>query len=177
MIDRPAPQRTIQTARAMAALLLTTFAALDASAQSPATARYAVAIENELANMGLVAHCESISATRHRCTYPSRLATLKNSSTFALEYSDETDTVYFYVARFLVLLPEHPKTDAVLRHLMELNAELLVGKFEWNARTGEVRLGAVLSTDSNFDRRAFRSIVRTLDMLTAQYLGPLRALR
>jgi hypothetical protein len=177
MIDLLALRRTTQTVQAAAAVLLTALAAHGVFAQTPLPARYAIAIENELANMGLVAHCESISATRHRCSYPSRLSALKGSSTFQLEYSDETDTVYFYVARFLVLLPEDSRTDAVLRHLMELNAELLVGKFEWNARTGEIRLGAVLNTDSNFDRRAFRSIVRTLDALAAQYIGPLRALK
>ena len=52
---------------------------------------------------------------------------------------------------------------------MELNWELLVGKFEWNPRTGEVRLSAVLNTDSNFDRRAFRSIVHALDSIAVRY--------
>lgn len=163
-----------RTFRALA--LLGAVATNNASAQSHAPTRYALAIENELANMGLVAHCASVSSTRHRCSYPSRLSTLPNTPSFQLLYSDETDTVYFYVERFLVLPPEGPKTDAVLRRLMELNAELLIGKFEWNPRTGEVRLSAILNTDSNFDRRAFRSIVRTLDTLSGQFLGPLRAL-
>ena len=59
---------------------------------------------------------------------------------------------------------------------MELNWELLIGKFEWNPRTGEVRLGATFNTDSNFDRRAFRSIVRALDTIAARYAAELRDL-
>jgi hypothetical protein len=48
-----------------------------------------------------------------------------------------------------------------------------VGKLEWSARTGEVRLSAVLNTDSNFDRRALRSIVLALDELAGRYRGEL----
>ena len=59
---------------------------------------------------------------------------------------------------------------------MELNWELLVGKFEWNPRDGEVRLSAVLNTDSNFDRRALRSIVHSLDTIAARYERELRVL-
>jgi hypothetical protein len=46
--------------------------------------------------------------------------------------------------------------------MMELNWRLLVGKFEWDPSDGEVRLAMVMNTDSNFDRRAFRSLVRAI---------------
>jgi hypothetical protein len=147
-----------------------------AAAQSSASPRYALAIEDELAKMGVVATCASASTTRHHCSFTARSTSPDRSFTLQLNYSDETDTVYLYVERFLVLSADRPDTDTVLRRLMELNAELLVGKFEWNPRSGEVRLGAVLNTDSNFDRRAFRSTVRAIEALAIQYDGPLRAL-
>lgn len=52
---------------------------------------------------------------------------------------------------------------------MEINWEMLVGRFEWSAQTGELRLSATLNTDSNFDRRAFRGVVRALLRLAERY--------
>ena len=38
-----------------------------------------------------------------------------------------------------------------------------------SSTTGEVRLSAVLNTDSNFDRRAFRGVIRSLIRLADRY--------
>ena len=46
--------------------------------------------------------------------------------------------------------------------MLELNGSMLAPKFEWNPRDGEVRLTTLLHTDSNFDRRAFRSLLRSI---------------
>jgi len=88
-------------------------------------------------------------------------------------YSDETDTVYVYLERYAMLPPDDPHSAALLRRMMELNWQLLVGKLEWSARSGEVRLSAVLNTDSNFDRRALRSIVLALGATANRYRGEL----
>jgi Putative bacterial sensory transduction regulator len=131
--------------------------------------RYAQAMEQELAALGTNAHCERDASGRHHCSWAGRSGKAGNDVAVHAVYSEPSATIYFYVERFLSLPPEAPATNATLRRLMELNWELLVGKFEWNPRTGEVRLSAVLDTDSNFDRRAFRSIVRALDTVTTRY--------
>ena len=168
--------RTRNLVRACLLLCACTPAASRALAQAPSTpaARYAGAIEQELAAMGIEAHCATAQDGRDDCTWAGRSAPSKRDLTLHAVYSDATDTVYFYVERYLVLAPEAPRTQLVLRRLMELNWELLIGKFEWNPRTGEVRISAVLNTDSNFDRRAFRSIVHALDSIAVRYAGELR---
>lgn len=149
---------------------------LPVSAQQQTTARYGLAIEAELQAMGIKAACEQPDPKSYRCTYKGRSSLTERKLQVIVVYSDRTDSVYFYVERYLQAPPGGPNTEALLRRLMELNWELLVGKFEWNARSGEVRLGAVLNTDSNFDRRSFRSIVTTLDTLAARYHRELSSL-
>jgi hypothetical protein len=137
--------------------------------RSPAMPRYADAIARELAAMGIHAQCAAEADTRQHCTWSGRSAATRSDLVMHAVYNDDSDTVYVYVERYLLLAPEARQTTAALRRLMELNWELLVGKFEWNPRTGEVRLSAVLNTDSNFDRRAFRSIVHALDSAAVRY--------
>lgn len=157
-------------------ILLSTVLSGDAAAQATqGPARYARVMAGELAAMGIAAQCASESAQREHCTFLARGATEEPLTLHAL-YDDDTDTIYFHVESWLELPPERAKGSALLERLMELNWELLVGKLEWNPKTGEVRLSAVLNTDSNFDRRAFRSIVRALEALSARYAPELRAL-
>jgi hypothetical protein len=152
-------------------------AVLSASAAAVAQpVRYAASMEHELQQLGIEARCSAEATARHHCTYTRPSPTGDGVLAMHAVYSDESDTIYFYVERLLVVPSDHPQASSVLRRLMELNWELLVGRFEWNPRTGEVRLGAILNTDSNFDRRAFRSIVRALDALTLRYLAELRGL-
>jgi hypothetical protein len=164
--------------RPLAALVLG--AALSAQAAPMAAqvvppARYAAAIEAELRQMRVAAECASESATRHRCR-ALRPAAGATDAWLHVVYSDESDTIYFYFERYLLLPSDHARAATVLRRLMELNWDLLIGKFEWNPRSGEVRLSATLNTDSNFDRRAFRSIIAALDTLAARYAAELRDL-
>lgn len=147
-----------------------------ATAQSTSLPRYAKAIEQELQSMALQPSCQNEPKGRYHCTYEARPVIHGQKPIVHAVYSDQTDTVYFYIERYLSLPPDSPKTPVVLQRLMELNWELLVGKLEWNPRTGEVRLSAVLNTDSNFDRRAFRSVVHALDVIAARYDRELRAL-
>jgi hypothetical protein len=146
------------------------------AAQTNARPRYADAIEAELRSMAIAAECTPESAARHRCR-ATRAATAPAAALqLHVAYSDETDTIYFYLERYLVVPSDHPRVAEVLRRLMELNWDMLVGKFEWNPRTGEVRLSATLSTDSNFDRRAFRSVIAALDTAHARHGAELRDL-
>ncbi|MGD8858469.1 MAG: hypothetical protein PVI30_00555 [Myxococcales bacterium] len=156
----------------LAALLSTHLAA----AQPAALPRYAEIMEAELRALGLSPRCRTEAPTRHHCTYAARSSLSERGLRAHAVYDDETDTVHVYVERYLKAPADAPGTPAVLARLMELNWELLVGKFQWSPTTGEVRLSAVLATDTNFDRRAFRSLLRTLDIIAARHRAELQRL-
>ena len=137
----------------------------------PKTApRYADALRSELTAMQLPAECSEQASGGFDCAFAAPSAP---SSRMHAVYSDATDTVYVYVERYAMLPPEGARTATLLRRMMELNWQLLVGKLEWSARTGEVRLSAVLNTDSNFDRRALRGVVLALDAVASRYRAEL----
>jgi hypothetical protein len=164
--------RTLAFGAALLASLLTApavFAQAPPTAASATQPRYLQAMERELRALELDPLCSSESAAHGRCEV--RVGTAGTGFALQLVYSDETDTIYAYVPALLVALPDAASTPALLRRLAELNWELLLGKLEWNAASGEVRLSMVLNTDSNLDRRAFRSMVRNLARL-AERLGP-----
>lgn len=138
--------------------------------------RYLAAMTAELETMGIPARCNAESKTRGSCQYQGRSSLTERTLEVHADYSDETDTIYFYVEHLLEAPIGAPSTPALLTRLMELNWELLGCKLEWNPRTGEVRLSAVMHTDSNFDRRTFRSLVVTLDTTATRYRAELRQL-
>ena len=135
--------------------------------------RYMAAIDAELDALQIPHSCEAVTPTRTRCAWQHRGRTSQRELDIHLVYSDETDTIYFYVSRYLSAPPEATSTVAVLRRLMELNWQLLLGKLEWDPNSGEVRLAMTMNTDSNFDRRAFRSIARQIGPLADRYSGEL----
>lgn len=140
--------------------------------------RYLAAMERELETMRVRGvECAAPDAQRAECTFTARGITTSRDFSIHLIYSDLTDTIYVYVDRYLEVPADAPTTNAVLRRLMELNWELLLGKLEWDSSEGEVRLAMVLNTDSNFDRRAFRSAVRGIVQLADRYWGELDRLR
>jgi hypothetical protein len=140
--------------------------------ESPAP-RYLSAIVAELEALSIPHSCEAVTETRARCAFTRRGPLSEREHTVHIVYSDDTDTAYIYVTRLVLAPPDATTTPAVLQRLMELNWALLVGKLEWNAADGEVRLSMVLNTDSNFDRRAFRSLVRQIVPLADRYAGEL----
>ena len=136
--------------------------------------RYLAAMQRELSAMRVRgASCEAVDPQRGRCSFTARGITTGREFPVHIIYSDRTDTMYLYIERFLVAPPDGESTPAVLRRLMELNWSLLLGKFEWNSTDGEVRLAMIINTDSNFDRRAFRSAVRGIGQLADRYFGAL----
>jgi hypothetical protein len=139
--------------------------------------RYLQAMREELAAMGIAdAACEASDAQRAHCRLTQTGSSTNRDYEVHLAYSDVTDTVYAYVDRYLVATSEAEHTNAVMRRLMELNWTMLLGKFEWDPTDGEVRLAMILNTDSNFDRRAFRSTVRALVALADRHYGELNRL-
>lgn len=149
------------------------FASTAVAQQQPPAPRYLQAMQAELEAMSIPATCEAEAATRARCTYQHRGRVSQRELTIHLVYSDETDTIYIYVERYLEAPPDAATTPAVLRRLMELNWQMLAGKFEWDAASGEVRVAMLIHTDSNFDRRSFRSVIRTIGPLADRYAGEL----
>ncbi len=151
----------------------------DAPAQETETApegqpRYLAAMERELTAMRVRgARCEAADPQRARCQFAARGITTGREFAVRVVYSDRTDTIYMYVERYLEAPADGQTTDALLRRLMELNWTLLLGKFEWSSTDGEVRLAMILNTDSNFDRRAFRSAVRGIGQLADRYFNEL----
>lgn len=122
--------------------------------------RYHAVIESELEALGVEATCEAEAALRTRCAFRHVSRDGTREIWVRLTYSDESDTLYIFVPRLAVAAPEDVGTPQVLRRLAELNWRMLGTKLEWNGSNGEVRISAVLHTDSNFDRRAFRGLVR-----------------
>jgi hypothetical protein len=129
---------------------------------SSAEPRYLGAIREELTKMGLRPTCTTLSPTRARCQYALQSDAAGTRFDMQLEYSDDSDTIYHWVNHYLALPATSPRAPDVLRRLMQLNWTMLIAKLQWDSRTGEVRLSAVENTDSNFDRRAFRSTVQAL---------------
>lgn len=130
--------------------------------------------------MGLSAQCAAATAQSGSCRVsttalaagagPSDGAPASNRRYIVgFDYSDVTDTVYVFVDHYTTVARSAATADALARRLLDLNWEMLVGKFEWSPASGEVRLGAVLNTDSNFDRRAFRGVLRTVLRLADRY--------
>ena len=141
-------------------------------AEAPAAGvpRYLPAMREVLEQMQLAPMCETLSAARARCSVRHVDDEAQREIVLTLVYSDVTDTLYLFIPRLVQSTPEGTATPALLRRLMELNFQLLGPKFEWDPATGEVRLSAVLHTDSNLDRRALRSMVHTLLSVVAASL-------
>ena len=135
---------------------------------SPDAPRYLATMERELRALELDPLCRAESPVLARCEVRAHAPGSLEELELQLVYSDETDTVYAYVPALAQAAPDARTTPALLRRLAELNWELLLGKLEWSATTGEVRLSMVLSTASNFDRAAFRSMARNLARLAGQ---------
>lgn len=141
--------------------------------------RYLGAIRAELDGMGITGvRCEAAPGDTQRatCAFQQTGAETDRTLDVRLAYSDVTDTIYLYAAEYLSAPSDGPHSDALLRRLMELNWTMLLGKFEWDPTDGEVRLAMVMNTDSNFDRRAFRSAVRGLNVLADRYYPELHRL-
>jgi len=141
---------------AAAAAVLAAGTARAADAGSPAD--YFPVVREELARLDLRAVCDDVTAT---CSF-TRLRRDGAEFEVGVRWGVATGTVYLYIERFLVLDDPDGPSPALARRLLELNRRLVTGKFEWERERNTIRLTAVLNCDSNFDRKAFRSVVRGL---------------
>ncbi len=155
----------------LAALVTVVFSMLGSSVGAQTAPRYLDAMQTELTTLGLDPVCEALGPIRARCTVQHLSGDARHEITVHANYSDESDTIYLYIPRIAVAPVESETTPGLLRRLMELNWQMLATKLEWNPSDGEVRISALLHTDSNFDRRAFRNVVRVL-LARAQSVRP-----
>jgi hypothetical protein len=115
---------------------------------------YMPAIRQELARLDIEADCDDAQGT---CFFVRKLGDEGRPFDVGLRYCRVTDTIYVYIDRFVALpSAEGPSLD-LARRLLELNRRMVTAKLEWDRPTSSIRLSVVVNTDSNFDRRAFRS--------------------
>ncbi len=79
---------------------------------------------------------------------------------------DPRKVVYMCINRLMTVPDAHPRKNAVLQRLMELNWKLLIGKYEWDKTDGEVRLSYTFSTENGLGYEAFAACFQLL-VLTA----------
>lgn len=116
---------------------------------------YLAAIKQELARLDMDVRCDDTSLSCFMI-HPAGSSGAPELQ-IVVKYSTATDTVYMYVDRFIPLNGASEPSASLARHLLALNSELVTAKFEWDRAGQTVRLSTVINTDSNFDRRAFRS--------------------
>jgi len=162
----------VRLAAAVAAAAVLAFAS-GARPEPKPVPRYLDAVRQELARLGVDAACEPDAGV---CSFRRRLTGLGVELDATVACSDKTNTVYVAIPRFLPLDGSEGPPAALARRLLELNRRLVTAKLEWDAMAGSIRLTTVLSTDSNFDRKAFRSQVLALFAAAERILPELEAL-
>jgi hypothetical protein len=130
-------------------------------------ANYFPAICQELTRLQIQARCDEASV----CTFEHRLSPDGPVLKAFVRYSRLTDTVYAYLDNMIVFEHDEIPSMELLVTLLSFNAKMVTSKFEWHAHSRSVRLSTVLSCDSNFDRRAFRSQIKGL-LTVAKELYP-----
>jgi hypothetical protein len=149
--------------------------AIAASAQgqpeTPDEPRYLRAVRQELQRVRAEATCEAEGRARGRCLFDHAAAEGDGRWPVRVVVSEQANTVTLVVTELGTIPPDDPSADERLRRLAELNWALNGLHLEWDPRTGAVRLSAVQRTDTNFDRRAFRVLLRLL-LFQAERLAP-----
>jgi hypothetical protein len=152
----------------VAAALLAGAAAVAAGEPASPGADYFPAIRQELARMNVSTRCDDGLST---CVFPGFPGPPERALQVAVKYSARSNTVYIYVDHFIEVTQEGGPSKALALRLLSLNNEMITAKFEWYEATKVFRLSTVLNTDSNFDRKAFRSQVKGL-LQVAETLWP-----
>jgi hypothetical protein len=147
--------------------------ALPAFAAPKAPPRYLDAVRQELARLAVEAACVPEAGS---CSFRRRLGGLGTEVEATISCSDATATVYAAIPRLVALPDGDGPSLALARRLLELNGRLVTAKLEWDPLAGAIRLSTVLATDSNFDRKAFRSQLAALFAAAERLLPELEAL-
>jgi hypothetical protein len=163
--------RPTSLAAAAAVVAFVAFAREPGAAPSPP--RYLEAVRQELARLGINASCEP---EKGLCAFRKALGGIGVEVDATAACNDETNTVYVVLPRLLALPDREGPSLALGRRLLDLNRRLVTAKLEWDPLSGAIRISTVLSTDSSFDRKAFRSQVRALFAAAERLVPELEAL-
>jgi hypothetical protein len=134
---------------------------------------YMNAIQEELDALGLRPQCQT---QQGRCTYEIDSTEARTIIPFVVQYDGRANTLLVTTDRYVTAGSDNPRTDRLLQQLMELNWQQLVPMYQWNAADGKVRLAGALNTDSNLDRRAFRSVVQAVNRVAQRNFRELRGI-
>jgi hypothetical protein len=145
-------------------VLVASVSMLNAATES----NYFAAIGQELTRLDIEARCNETTLS---CAFTRDLEPSGPRFDVVVKYSRKTDTIYVFIDKFITLADVTGPSAALARRLLDLNREMVTAKFEWDKNTNTIRLSTSMSTDSNFDRRAFRAQVLGLLSL-AQKLWP-----
>ena len=121
---------------------------------------YMPAIRQELTRLDLDARCDEITSL---CTFVQPASEkLGEEIKVVVHLSNPTKTIYIYIDKYLLLDGDQGPSLDLSRQLLELNRQMVTAKFEWDSSTNSIRLSTTINTDSNFDRKAFRSQLKGL---------------
>jgi hypothetical protein len=147
--------RTSAWTALMLSLMLTLPSAGDANVSTDKSS-YLSAILQELSRLGMKAQCDTVTNT---CRYVTDITVAERTLELTIRHSPQTDTIYICFEQFLPFFAEDAPSQSLALKLLALNREMVTAKFEWDEETRTIRLSTVLNTDTNLDRRAFRSQV------------------
>lgn len=141
-------------------------APVSAAEGEPHHADYFDAMRQELARLNVGAQCNDAARS---CSFTSTVEGIGDIRVSA-RHHPASDTIYIFIDNFIeVASADGPDRELALR-LLSLNHRMVTAKFEWDDTTNTVRLSTVMNTDSNFDRRAFRSQIKGVINLSRQLL-------
>lgn len=116
---------------------------------------YLAVIRQELARLQLLAQCDdarSECALRMSCP-----RSPEHQFNVTVRCSPQTATVHMFIEDVIPVDELDGPSQGQARGLLELNAQLVTAKLEWQPHKTGVRLSTFVGTDSNFDRAAFRA--------------------
>ena len=149
-------------------LIAASFTALAEEAEEAPGSDYMPAIRQELARLEVKAVCDDALGT---CRFNNTIEPEGPTFEILIRYSQKTDTIYICIENYLHFADGKEPSVELARKLLELNREMVTAKFEWDRASGYIRLSTTVNTDSNFDRRAFRSQIKGI-IAAAKRLWP-----
>ncbi|MBN2716891.1 MAG: type III secretion system chaperone [Deltaproteobacteria bacterium] len=118
--------------------------------------RYMNAVKQEIARLGYKADCRDSEGI---CTL--MLVGLNEipplTAPVSIIVDDSSATIRFMLPD---LLPDTLPTGEIAQQLLRMNHQLVVAKLSIDDRSNKIVLSAVVNTDSNFDRKTFRSTLK-----------------
>lgn len=145
-------------------VFLTTVSATASATPPP---RYLEAVKQELARLQFLPNCQEAQGI---CTF--QTAAGQNNTTksqqIVVNVDDRSATIYIIIENF------HEAKNLTLeqaKKLLEINQKLVSTKFSLDTESQNITLSAVINTDSNFDRKTFRSVLMGFIEVAQQYTG------